>query len=380
MREEETMKLGYRFGTAVLATTALLAAGATAANAATTDHSRDGVGTVFVQTDGVAGNAIAAYDRLGDGTLRAAGVYATGGNGLALTGSVVDHLASQSGLTRNGSDLFAVNAGSDTITSFAVVGDRLVRRQVVASRGEAPVSVTAHDHRVFVLNARGGGSIQGYLDVAGYLVAVPSWHRDLGLDPNATPEFTHTPAEIAFTPDGSKLVISTKGNTSAFDVFQAGFRLSATPVVTTLPGAVPFGFQFDAADHLVASEAATNSVATFRVEPDGQLTALAVAATGQAATCWIVVDGAYVYASNAGSGTLSGYRLGAGGTLTSIGQTSTDAGTVDAAVSADRRFLYVQTGAAGMVDEFRVAADGSLARIGSVLVPGAAGGEGIVAE
>jgi hypothetical protein len=31
------------------------------------------------------------------------------------------------------------------------------------------------------------------------------------------------------------------------------------------------------------------------------------------------------------------------------------------------------------VDEFRVGADGSLTRIGSVIVPGAAGGEGIAA-
>jgi len=147
-----------------------------------------------------------------------------------------------------------------------------------------------------------------------------------------------------------------------------------------VPGAVPFGFQFDAAGHLVASEAGTNSVATFTVGGDGRLTPLATVATGQAATCWIVVDGQYVYASNAGSGTLSGYRIGADGSLTPVGVTPTHAGTVDAAVSADGGSLYVQTGVAGMVDEFHVGGDGSLTAIGSVLVPDAAGGEGIVAR
>ena len=62
-----------------------------------------------------------------------------------------------------------------------------------------------------------------------------------------------------------------------------------------------------------------------------------------------------------------------------LGQTSTDPGTVDAAVTADGRYLYVQTGGTGTVDEFRVHADGSLHSIGSVLVPASVGAEGIVA-
>jgi hypothetical protein len=39
----------------------------------------------------------------------------------------------------------------------------------------------------------------------------------------------------------------------------------------------------------------------------------------------------------------------------------------------------VQTGGNGVVDEFNVNANGSLVELGSVRVPGAAGGEGIVA-
>ncbi len=65
--------------------------------------------------------------------------------------------------------------------------------------------------------------------------------------------------------------------------------------------------------------------------------------------------------------------------MTALGNTTTDAGTVDAATSSDGRFLYVQAGGPGTVDAFRIEANGSLTALGSLTVPGAAGGEGIVA-
>ena len=101
---------------------------------------------VFVQTDNTAGNRVVAYRRAADGTLTPAGSYATGGRGGILAGSVVDHTASQGSLTydpRHGL-LFAVNAGSNTISVFAVHGDRLGLREVLSSGGTFPVSVAVH--------------------------------------------------------------------------------------------------------------------------------------------------------------------------------------------------------------------------------------------
>jgi 6-phosphogluconolactonase (cycloisomerase 2 family) len=234
---------------------------------------------------------------------------------------------------------------------------------------------------VYVLNARDGGSIQGYLRVGTNLLRIPSWHRNLGLDPTAVPEFTHTPGQVAFTPDGSRLIVTTKGNGSSIDVFgvNALGGPSATPVVTADPAAVPFAVTFDAGGHVAVSEAGTNAVATFTLNADRTLSLVARAATGQAATCWIVRSGANFYASNAGSASVSGFRDDGSGALTGLGNTATGAGTVDAAASSDGQNVYVQTGAAGGVDEFHVNADGSLTAIGSLLVPGAAGGEGIAA-
>jgi 6-phosphogluconolactonase (cycloisomerase 2 family) len=337
-------------------------------------------GAVFVQTDNLAGNSVVAYGRESDGTLVEEGSYPTAGLGGQLEGSEVDHLASQGSLTLDAQNhlLYAVNAGSNTITVFGVDGDRLQREQVLPSGGEFPVSVTVHGNLVYVLNARGGGSIQGYVQYGGQLTAVASWNRALGLDPTATPEFTHTPGQVAFTPDGSRLLVTTKGNTSSVDVFGVDHygTPSATPVVTPLPGAVPFAVDFDAAGKVLVTEAGTNSVASFTIAPSGTLTPVATVATGGEATCWIAGVGPYVYASNAGSADLSGFLDGS--TLSPLGDTATHGGTVDAASVG--RFLYVQTGAAGIVDEFQVEAGGSLTPLGSVTVPNAVGGEGITAS
>jgi DNA-binding beta-propeller fold protein YncE len=111
----------------------------------------------------VTGNAITVYDRTAVGTLRAAAAYSTGGLGGALGGSVVDHLASQGSLAYDGTRglLYAVNAGSNTVTVFSADGDRLIRRQVVSSGGAFPVSIAVHGNLLYVLNARDGGSVHG---------------------------------------------------------------------------------------------------------------------------------------------------------------------------------------------------------------------------
>ncbi len=338
---------------------------------------------VFVQTDNLAGNQVIAYDQGRDGSLTEVGAYPTEGLGGALEGSVVDHLASQGSLTYDAEDglLYAVNAGSDTVSVFAVYGDRLALRQVIDSGGSFPVSVAVHHGVVYVLNAEAGGSLQGYRVVFGRLFPIPASGRELGLDPTETPRFTHTPGQVAFSPDGSQVIVTTKAAGSAIDVFgvQAFGRLSPTPVVNSEPGTVPFAVTFDQVGDLVVTQAGTNAVTSYALHHDGTVSALSTLATGQQATCWVVLSGAVAYASNAGSATLSDIGIGVGGQLSSLGATETSGGTVDAAVAANGRFLYVQGGATGTVDGFAIGSGGTLTKVGTVTVPGAVGGEGIVA-
>ncbi len=338
---------------------------------------------VFVQTDNLSGNSIVAYHRGTDGSLTEAGSYPTGGLGGALTGAVVDNTASQGSLAydREQRLLYATNPGSDTITVFDVRGDTLSRRQIIDSGGSFPVSIAVHRNLVYVLNARDGGSVQGFTRAGKDLRPRADWNRPLGLDASLTPEFTHTPGQVAFTPDGSQLVVTTKANGNNILVFgiKGQGRPSTAPTVNADPGRVPFAVDFDQRGRLAVAEAGTNSVALYEINRDGTLDLVSRAATGQAATCWIVETNGKLYASNAGSASVSGYRVDRAGQLQALGNTSTNPGTIDAAASRDGRFLYVQTGRNGIVDGFRINADGSLTSIGSVTVPNGVAGEGIVA-
>ena len=102
-------------------------------------------------------------------------------------------LASQGSLAyeREKDRLIAVNVGSNTITVRAVNGYRLLRRQVLPTLGSFRSPWRPHGDVVCVLNTRDGGSMQGYRSIGSLLAPIPPWHRALGLEPNATPEFAH---------------------------------------------------------------------------------------------------------------------------------------------------------------------------------------------
>ena len=381
------MKYPGRIGAAaVLAATALAVVTVLAgpADAATgRDASFGGAShVVFVQTDNTAGNQVVAYHRASDGTLSFAGIFSTGGLGGQLTGSVTDHLASQGSLTFDSrhSLLYAVNAGSDTVTVFVAHGNRLFRQQVISSGGSFPVSVAVHGNLVYVLNALNGGSVRGYRVLAGRLFPIHGSKRRLHLNPAASPQFVNTPGQVAFSPDGSQLIVTTKANGNDVDVFgvRPGGTLTTSPVVNSEPGTVPFAVTFDPAGDLVIGEAGPSALATFTLHSDGTITQIDAVDTGQSATCWVTADGGQLFTSNTGSGNVTRFTSDAQGKLTLLGQTATDPGTVDSSATPDGRFLYVQAGGNGSVDEFSVTA-GALTEIGSVTVPGAVGGEGIAA-
>ncbi len=371
------MRAITRLGVAtVLAVAALCIVGASAFAAPT-------FRAVFAQTDNLKGNQVVVYDRSSEGTLTQAGIYDTGGLGGQLEGSVVDHLASQGSLAYDSRDglLYAVNAASDTVSVFAVLGDKLALRQVIGSGGSYPVSVAVDGGVVYVLNGLNGGSLQGFVVASGRLVPIPGSDRALGLATSGSPQFTHTPGTVAFSPNGSQLLVTTKAGGESVEVFAVypGGALSATPVVNQLPGTVPFAVSFDRRGHVILAEAA-GELASFELRESGALEQLDAVPSEQAATCWVVRARGRFYTSNAGSGSLSTFSSSFGGELlTLLGDTPTSGGPVDAAATPEGRFLYVQAGAEGVIDEFAVEPQGALTEIGSITVPNAVGGEGIVA-
>ena len=125
----------------------------------------------------------------------------------------------------------------------------------------------------YVLNAGGTGIVQGFRIHGHHLSPISGSARSLGLANASPPQFLTSPGQVGFTPDGRKLIVTTKASTSSIDVFQVGpdGRLSATPVVNPSATPVPFAFTFGPSGRLVAGEAGASSVTTYRIQPAGTL-------------------------------------------------------------------------------------------------------------
>ena len=337
---------------------------------------------VFAMTNNPSANAVRVYDQASNGELRFAASYDTGGLGGSEAGSNTPALSSQGSLTFDAADglLFAVNAGSDTVTVFAVSGDRLRRTQVVASGGDFPTSVTAGHGLVYVLNAAGSGSVSGYRVYGDQLVPIPGSIRSLGLSNTNPPNFLSSPGQVTLSPDGRHLIVTTKTN-GVIDVFRINptGRPGDTPVQNPSAGPVPFTAIFDATGHLIVAEA-SGSVSSYVLNPDGTLTTVSAAvANGQGGTCWDAFSRGFLYAVNTSSSAVSGYSDGQGSLslLDPTGVTATtNPGPIDIASSGG--YLYVEESLTGTLGEFSVASGGSLTRIGTITgLPVFANGNGM---
>jgi 6-phosphogluconolactonase (cycloisomerase 2 family) len=95
-----------------------------------------------------------------------------------------------------------------------------------------------------------------------------------------------------------------------------------------------------------------------------------LAATTETAACWVVVtpNGRFVYTTNTGSASVSGYRVGHDGSLQLLDPdgvaATTGAGPIDANISRNGRYLYTLNSGSGSIGAFRIGADGSLTTLG----------------
>jgi 6-phosphogluconolactonase (cycloisomerase 2 family) len=331
------------------------AAGASASSAA---------GEVYTLTNSPAGNAVKAFDRAGDGSLAPAGQFATGGTG---TGG---GLGNQGAMVIERGLLFAVNPGSDSISSFRIRPDRLELIDTDPSGGDQPISLTADDGLLYVLNAGGAGNITGLVvSENGALSPLAGSTRPLsGAGPG--------PAQVSFDPDGEQLVVSEK-DTNLIDTYEIDddSGLASGPNPQPSAGQTPFGFGFDKRGHLIVSEAFggapdASAVSSYRLE-NGLIDPITPSApTTETAACWIAVtkDGRFTYTTNTGSASISGYRIGHQGELSALdpdGQTGvTGPGPIDMALSRNSRYLYSLNSGDGTLSGFRVGARGDLTPMG----------------
>ncbi|BEP12697.1 hypothetical protein acdb102_10080 [Acidothermaceae bacterium B102] len=346
---------------------------------------------VFLASNATTGNTVGVFSRGRDGRLQAVHHYATGGLGANLPGAAVDPLASQGALTYDAKNslLYAVNGGSNTLTVFKVNGLTLTRLQILDTRGVLPTSVAVGHDLVYVLDASGDGAVTGFKVVNGKLVRLAGSTRSLSLGNIALPNFLDDPAQVAVTPSGSAVIVTTKKKNTiiSFALNKKGIP-AATSVVTPSAAPVPFSMAFDSAGRLLVNEA-SGGESTYTVNPDASLTIIAshVTNNGQVAACWSVVAKGFIYTGNSGSGTVTAFREDASGGLTLRDPSGvaavTGAGPVDEAVSKDGQFLYVLVNGAGAINEYHVNDDGSLSSLGTVgglTVANGSGNEGLAAS
>jgi 6-phosphogluconolactonase (cycloisomerase 2 family) len=323
-------------------------------------------GNVYVATNQPDGNSIMVFHRDASGLLTPAGQFASGGNGAGTGG---DPLGSQGAvaLSEDESLLFAVNAGSNSVSAFAVFGDTLNLLNTVPSGGTMPISVAVKNNFVYVLNAGGTPNISGFRigELTNRLNPLAGSTRNLPGGSGAAP------AQVSFSPDGSALIVTEKG-TNTIDTFTLKDGRAQAGVPFPSSGSTPFGFDF-ADDVLIVSEVGggpgASTASSYSLGADGSLSVITPAlGDTQSAACWLVApkNGRFAYSANTGSGTISTYGVSDNGKLILLNPTAGNGSApTDMALSRNSRFLYVRNAGDGTIGGFRIALDGSLTPITS---------------
>ncbi|HEX6845644.1 MAG TPA: beta-propeller fold lactonase family protein [Chitinophagaceae bacterium] len=324
-------------------------------------------GYVYTLSNQASGNQVLVYSRSASGHINFSSSYSTGGNGtgsgLGSQGAVV--------LSEDKSGLLAVNAGSNSVTSFTVSGGSLEWQSTVSSGGMMPISVTVHDDLVYVLNAGGSGNISGFrLGDDGTLAPIAGSTKPLSSSAAGA-------AQVSFTADGAVLIITEKMTNKIITYTIDAMDKPAMMHSITSSTPTPFGFAVGKQGIIYVSEAAggapgASALSSYHVSENGMIELIeGSVGAGQTAACWVVItnNGKYVYDTNTGSSNVSSYATGKGDltVLEAIaGTTGAGSSPIDAALSANSKFLYVLNAGTNTISVFEVAGDGSLSSVQTV--------------
>jgi 6-phosphogluconolactonase len=243
---------------------------------------------------------------------------------------------------------------------------------MVNSGGNKPISLTAHNRRLYVLN-------YGSWNISGFTIGS---NGGLTPIPNSTVNLSGThvdPAEVAFSNDGSLLVVS-ESSTDKLDTYTVDASgVAHGPLVQNSNGFIPVGFAFDHLGYLIVSEAMPSALTSYTVPLGGVLGVVDGSVTDHGgAACWVVITNSaslpseYTYTTNTHTGRISGYSVSSAGVLTLLtangisAQLPTGSHVLDMALSADSQYLYVVQQGLGEITGFAINSDGSLTQVNTV--------------
>lgn len=330
-------------------------------------------GFIYLQSNDASQNSILIYRQNNDGTLTLQSTVSSGGTG---TGG---GLGNQGAIATNKNEkwLFAVNAGSNSISSFRIThSGNLNLAHTISTGGVTPVSLTIRNRFLYVVNA-GSDNISGFrVSNGGSMTAIPGSVQSLSAAGAGA-------AQISFSPNGSFLYVTEKATNkiTAFPVSHNGTAGPGSPMAST--GQTPFGFDI-ARDYMIVSNAAggapgQSSATSYRGINNGNLHDVNGAVqNNQAAACWVATTkyGRFAYVTNTASDNISAYYIGFTGRLYVIHEAivAGDAPT-EIIVADDNIYVYVLNSAAHTVNAYKRTLLGGLHLIGTTTgLPSAATG------
>lgn len=337
-------------------------------------------GSVYTQTNAVASNQMVVFTRGATGALTETSRTSTGGNGRTNNAPFsTSNLDSQGGVDLSDGQhlVFAVNAGSDTLSSFRVKPGGGLELVGSVATGDAPFSVDSHGDLVYVLN-EDDGTIQGYrASDAGQLTPIPG-----SVEPLSVTGSGAAAAQIGFDPSGKVLTVTHRLTAPAapadrIDTFVLGS--DGTPsaaIANAATGAavsnfIPFGFDYDGNGHLLVTNAGDASVSSYQLNTaTGALTFIDNVGTGGSNPAWLVIspDSKFAFAGDSGADVVSRLQIAAAGSLTALAPAAAVPGSgvaADVALSPDGDFLTalvptMNNTATSQTDTYSVGANGSL--------------------
>jgi 6-phosphogluconolactonase len=322
-------------------------------------------GAVYVQTN-AAPNEVIAFRRADDGSLEHIGSVATGGDG---DGS--PHLTSQGSvtLTGDGRHLLVTNAATGDVSVFPVASDGSIELRERVHTGATPRSLDEREGLVVVLNTGEPALVSFRLDAEG-IARIEGGDQAL--------EASHTdPAQVAFSPDGSMLVITERATDSivTYQLTSEGSFGDSSTIASE--GPTPYGFAFTSGGTLIVTEAfgaqkGAAAASSYAIEDGSLVVRTSSVGNGRSEICWAVVtpEDRFAFTTNFADGAVSRFAIASDGSLSLDDATAGISeegvpGLRDEDLSSDGRFLYVLDADGGHVYGWSVDADGTLELIGS---------------